>query len=144
MTPATNDFYKAKIRFEAASNLDSSRPNLFWTANNFQRKQIIKHNIQIEPLWRFCGLYIQITPETASIKDRPIHARNQFTLSAWLKIFTVPALFTDTNIRQRIREIFVKLIAMRTDYCLPTFRTFSVCLFSESLQWQCQWQCSDE
>ena len=30
--------------------------------------------------------------------------RDQFTLRAWLEMFTVPALFTDTNIRQRIRK----------------------------------------
>ena len=105
-----HSIFKSRIRSVAESNLDSSRPNLFLTTNNFRRKQIIQHNIQIEenlfgglyPLNSNYPLIFCITAETANIKDRPIHARNQFTLGAWLKIFTVPALFTDTNIRQRI------------------------------------------
>ena len=87
----TTDISKAKIRSVAESNLDSSRPNLFLTTNNFRRKQIIQHNIQIEDNLFGGGLYplnsnypllFCITAETANIKDRPIHARNQFTLSA--------------------------------------------------------------
>ena len=87
----TTDIFKAKIRSVAESNLDSSRPNLFLTTNNFRRKQIIQHNIQIEDNLFGGGLYplnsnypllFCITAETANIKDRPIHARNQFTLSA--------------------------------------------------------------
>ena len=83
--------FEAKIRSVAASNLHSSRPNLFCTTNNFRRKQIIKHNIQIEvtlfgggmaSIFKLPLAFVSITTETANIKDRPIHARNQFTLSA--------------------------------------------------------------